>query len=72
MLQVEEAYKADSAKASDKLSAAEHAITLMNDGIKDMDGVALAKAAEAFAAVDSTAFADTIAALNNAAVVLNR
>ena len=72
VLQVEEAYAADAEKSGDKLAAAEHAITLMNDGIKDMDGVALEKAAEAFSQVDSTAFAATITALRNAATVLNR
>ncbi len=72
VLQVQEAYAADAEKAGDKLGAAEHAITLMNDGIKDMDGVALEKAAEAFSQVDPTAFAKTITALRNAATVLNR
>jgi hypothetical protein len=72
VLQVQEAFEADSKKSSDKLGAAEHAITLMNDGIKDMDGVALQKAADAFAEVDATAFEATIKALRNAATVLNR
>lgn len=72
LLQVEEAYAADAEKAGDKLTAAEHAITLMNDGIKDEDAVALEKAAAAFSEVDATAFAATIRALRNAVAVLNR
>lgn len=72
LLQVEEAYAADSSNASGKLTAAEHAITLMNDGIKNKDAVVLEKAALAFAEVDSAAFAATITALRNAVTVLSR
>ena len=73
LLQVEEAFNGDSANVdSAKLSAASQTVAMMREGIKDVDAVALSKAADEFAAIDATAFAATITALRNAVVVLNR
>jgi len=71
--QVELAYADDTNRMDQaKLDAAVDAKKIMDEGIKDEDAIALSKAAEAFAAVDSNAFAATIKALNNAATVLSR
>lgn len=71
--QVRDAYASDTKRMSaDKLEAAASATETMNVGLRDADAVALAKAAEDFAAVDATAFAATITALRNAVQVLSR
>ena len=73
LLQVEEAYAADTEKMDQgKLDAAKLATDIMKNGIRDEDAVALSNAADAFAAVDATAFAATITALRNAVTVLTR
>ena len=73
LLQVEQAYAADTEKMDQgKIDAAKLAVDIMNNGIRDEDAVALANAAEAFAAADATAFAATITAIRNAVTVLNR
>ena len=73
LLQVEEAYAADTEKMDEgKLASVAFAADIMRDGIKDADAVALDKAANEFAAVDATAFAATIQALRNAVTVLSR
>ncbi|MBQ9802369.1 MAG: hypothetical protein IJW51_04795, partial [Clostridia bacterium] len=69
--QIEEAFEKESDKANDStLSAAAQAIELMNDGILKENEQTLAAARDAFAAVDATAFANTITAINNAITVL--
>ena len=73
MKQIEDAFNSDTEKMdAGKLEAASHAVLLMKEGIKTTDYVTLQLAAEGFAAVDATAFAATITALNNAVHVLNR
>ena len=69
--QVEEAFESDTRRMKDdKLAAAADAIKLMNTGIDKENEQTLAAARDAFAAVDATAFAATITALNNAITVL--
>jgi hypothetical protein len=69
--QVKEAFASDTDKMSDStLAAAQTAISLMNDGIKKENEQTMAAARDAFAAVDATAFAATIEAINNAIFVL--
>lgn len=73
LLQVEQAFAADTEKMDQgKIDAAKLAIDIMKNGVQDEDAVALANAADAFAAVDATAFAATITALRNAVTVLSR
>jgi hypothetical protein len=73
LLQVEQAYANDTEKMDQgKIDAAKLAADIMKNGIRDEDAVALANAADAFAAVDATAFAATITALRNAVTVLSR
>lgn len=73
LLQVEQAYAADTEEMDQaKIDAAKLATDIMKNGIQDEDAVALANAADAFAAVDATAFAATITALRNAVTVLSR
>ena len=73
LLQVEQAYANDTEKMDQgKIDAAKLAIDIMKNGVQDEDAVALANAADAFAAVDATALAATITALRNAVTVLSR
>ena len=73
LLQVEQAYENDTEDMDQgKIDAAAFAADIMKTGIKDEDAIALAKAADEFAAVDATAFAATIQALRNAVTVLSR
>ena len=71
LMQVEKAYEEDTHKMSEsQLAAAANAKKLMDDGILKQNEQTLAVARDAFAAVDATAFAKTITALNNAITVL--
>lgn len=71
--QIQSAYDADTDKMSAAtLEAAAHAISLMNEGIRAEDAVTLQLAAEGLAAVDASAFAATITAIQNAVTVLSR
>ncbi len=71
LVQVQEAYEADTDKMSDadKALAAE-AVSLLSEGINKQNEQTLAAAREAFAAVNATAYANTIKALDNAIAVL--
>ena len=73
LLQVQEAYNADTENMGESLiSDASNAAEMMKRGIADEDAVTLANAANMFADVDANAFAATITALRNAVTVLNR
>ena len=73
LTQVQQAFEADTKNMDNgTLDAASLATDIMNDGIKEQDAVALAKAADAFAEVDAAAFAATVQALRNAVLVLSR
>ena len=58
--------------SDDKLAAASTAISMMRDGMKKENEQTLAAARDAFTALDASAFAETITALNNAITVLRK
>jgi hypothetical protein len=73
LLQVEAAYEKDTENMDAGLvNSAANAVEVMRRGIKDVDAVTLAHAADMLAGVDANAFAATITALRNAVTVLNR
>ena len=73
LLQVEEAYENDTKNMDAGLiAAAANATEVMRRGIKDVDSITLANAADMLADVDANAFAATITAIRNAVTVLNR